>query len=330
MLHVCCGDDIFPKLKAAGIRGEFVRWADPLCQGPTPAGLSAEEWRSVRARFNAERYGLSFDEALSFLTEQDRKLQKFADHEEVVLWFEHDLFDQVILIYLLTRFSEQEPGRTRISLICIGEYPGVERFRGLGYLEVDQLRGLFGTQHPVTAEEFDLARRAWAAFCSPDPRELEQLLGGDTSALPFLEGALVRHLQEYPSSKNGLSRTEELALQVVATGVGHPGRIFAEVQEREPRPWLGDRMFWPVLKDLAGGPEPLLVIAGDEGWSMAAKPGLDVDVRITATGKAVLEGERDWIDIAGIDRWLGGVHLKAEWARWRWDDERGRLVEAGK
>ena len=35
------------------------------------------------------------------------------------------------------------PGRAPLSLICIGAYPGVSRFDGLGQLSVAQLRGLF-------------------------------------------------------------------------------------------------------------------------------------------------------------------------------------------
>ncbi len=53
MLHIRPGDDILPKLKEAHLPGEFIRWADALCQGPTPSGLSQTKWRNLRARFAA-------------------------------------------------------------------------------------------------------------------------------------------------------------------------------------------------------------------------------------------------------------------------------------
>ena len=37
MLHVRCGSDILDDLRAAGVPGEFLVWADPLSQGPTRA-----------------------------------------------------------------------------------------------------------------------------------------------------------------------------------------------------------------------------------------------------------------------------------------------------
>jgi len=41
-------------------------------------------------------------------------------------------------------------------------------------------------------------------------------------------------------------------------------------------------------------------------------------------GRAVLEGKRDAVEINGIDRWLGGVHLVVGQV-WRWDEENGTI-----
>lgn len=46
---------------------------------------------------------------------------------------------------------------------------------------------------------------------------------------------------------------------------------------------------------------------------------------MTNLGTAILTAEQDWIHIAGIDRWLGGVHLTGHEAAWRWD-ERARTL----
>ena len=76
------------------------------------------------------------------LRAQEAALSAFADHEEVVLWFEHDLFCQVQLIYLLDWFAERKLGRTKLGLVCIGEFPGIEYFHGLGQLNEAQLAGI--------------------------------------------------------------------------------------------------------------------------------------------------------------------------------------------
>jgi hypothetical protein len=48
---------------------------------------------------------------------------------------------------------------------------------------------------------------------------------------------------------------------------------------------------------------------------------------LTDSGRAVLDGRADRVELLGFDRWLGGLHLRAGDALWRWDGERGGLVE---
>ncbi len=43
-------------------------------------------------------------------------------------------------------------------------------------------------------------------------------------------------------------------------------------------------------------------------------------LRVTETGARVLAGEVDHVAINGIDRYIGGVHLRGQHARWRWDE----------
>jgi hypothetical protein len=63
----------------------------------------------------------------------------------------------------------------------------------------------------------------------------------------------------------------------------------------------------------------------------AAVPLLDADpadlpvdrgtrLRLTAAGARVLAGEADHVELNGIDRWIGGVHLHGHRVPWRWDD----------
>jgi hypothetical protein len=43
-------------------------------------------------------------------------------------------------------------------------------------------------------------------------------------------------------------------------------------------------------------------------------------LRPTPAGRRVLRGEADHVALNGIDRWVGGVHLRGHAARWRWDE----------
>jgi hypothetical protein len=76
----------------------------------------------------AKAYAVPLEKVEAELQEQHAAIENFSNHEEVVLWFEHDLFCQVHLIYLLDWFAQRDLGNTRLTLISIDEFPGVKCF----------------------------------------------------------------------------------------------------------------------------------------------------------------------------------------------------------
>src|SRR5262249_25464527 len=143
-------------------------WREALVCGPAPGSLSEDEFREGRARHLAEAYSIPFEKSQRELKEQEGALRTFAEHDEIVLWFEHDLFCQVHLIYLLSWFAQREFGDTRLSLICVGEFPGIRGFRGLGELNEAQLAGLFPQRQEVSPDQLNLGVRAWQAYSAAD------------------------------------------------------------------------------------------------------------------------------------------------------------------
>ncbi|MGH2588407.1 MAG: sigma-70 family RNA polymerase sigma factor, partial [Dehalococcoidia bacterium] len=224
----------------------------------------------------------------------------------------------------LSWWARQDRAATKLSLICIGEYPGVPNFHGLGQLTPDQLASLLDTRQPVTRRQIELGRTAWSAFTSDDPTRLVQMLGRDTSPLPFLEGALRRMLEDYPAVGNGLPRTERQILKELVDAERNPDELFLASAEREERVFMGDGTFWDRLHNLASGPTPLIE------WDVVDRPPRlpGGKIRISAAGRDVLAGGADWVRLCGIDRWIGGVHLVGPGPHWRWDAVSQLLVLA--
>lgn len=325
ILHVTNGDCAADPLRESGVPGTVAVTADVLHEGPAPGGLPPERWRKVRARYLAESGYDGYEECLATLTAWDRTIEGYAAYDEVVLWFEHDLFDQLLLLRVLDGFAGRSLGKTELSLICIGEFPGIEPFHGLGQLNPRQMASLADKRKRVNEGQKLLAKDAWRAFGAPDPLGIEQILRRDTSHLPFLAGALRRHLEEFPSVKNGLSRNEHQALMGLAAGPATFEDLFHATQRLEERVYLGDSSFLRILQGLAAGSRPLLRLEPGPQGSMRGQK-----VTLTTTGRDVLEGRDDWVHIHGIDRWLGGVHLQGSDAAWRWDPDAGRLAAGRK
>lgn len=323
MLHIHCGDTSAESLKRSGVAGEVSVWCDVLTDGPVPASARPDDWRVARAQYLSDftRGQLSFDDALGKLQRQDAELEKSLEHDEVVLWFDACLYDQLILLRQLDWFSKRAAPAPRLSLICIGEFPGFAKFCGLGELAPHQLASLLDSRKPVSPAQFELASRAWQAFCSSDPSAIETLAAGDTGALPYLRAALWRHLEQFPSVRNGLSRLQNEALAAVGQGFGKLVEIFVHVDQKEERPYFGDTTLWACLDGLARGAEPLVTVDGPGPLPLWNPPRKLVDwtIGITDAGLKVLAGCADAARLNGIDGWLGGVHLEGREPAWRWD-----------
>ena len=327
MLHIHNGDSAAGTAKKSDIPGEHLAWREALVCGPAPGNLAPAEFRQVRAQHLADAYGANLEKTVQELRGQEEKLARFSDHEELVLWFEHDLFCQVQLIYLLDRFAQHELGQTRLSLICVNEFPGVEGFRGFGELNEEQLAALFPQRQEVTQPQLDLGSKAWRAYSSPQANGLIALLNSDTSALPFLKNALTKHLQRFPWIGNGLGKVERVGLDLVAKGFCNFRSLFPAFARREPEYGFGDAQFYLELKRLAEAimPALTLTVAGNQAATDPAQM-LLTSFEITEYGKAVLAGEEDFVRSNGIDHWLGGVHLVGSEAPWRWDEESQELL----
>lgn len=321
MLHIVNGDSTADILRRSDIGGECNAFREVLIEGPAPQGLSDEDWHTLRAKFLADAYGLEMTACKRELVEQHEALARFSDHEEVILWFEHDLFCQINLVYLLGWFSGQPQGKTRLSLICINDFPGVENFKGLGQLTPDQLGSLMSERREVTASQMKLAEEVWRAYSSPDPRAIESVINRDTSELPFLADALEKHLARFPSVDNGLGRIENRALELVSSGYTEFGPLFCEFGDREPAYGLGDLQFWNGLKRMIYTSEPLLELR-----NVNANEFIQASFEITEKGKATLESGDNFIASSGIDLWLGGVHLRDKDNLWQWDGRSRSLV----
>jgi len=323
MFHIHNGESTAGTLREFGFPGEHFAFQEVLMAGPTPSGLSPDEWLTTRARYLSDAYDLNSEDCGMNLLKQEAALQNCSEHGETILWFEHDLFCQINLIYLLDWFSNQSRDKNKLSLICIGVFPGVEDFRGLGQLTGEQLASLFDDRHQVTQKEFGVAKQAWEAYCSTDPRDILRLLEGDTSAMPFLRNALLLQLARFPSVLNGLSRIENRALELISRGATEFKSLFPRFWKVEPVYGLGDAQFWNELKRMAEARNPLITTSGLDSQSQKFH---HASFDLTAAGREVLAGSRDFIDENGIDLWLGGVHMGDGRAVWRWDDDHTELL----
>lgn len=321
-LHVTNGDGAADGLKASAVTGDVLPWRDPMHHGPFPGDLDHDDLSALRSKYLASS---NTDDALRDFRLRDAHLKAAGKYDRVILWFEHDLLDQLQILQLLDWFARTDLGDTKLDLICIDRFNGIEPFHGLGQLDPDQLASLYGLRQPVTAAQLKLAKAGWSAFRSPDPRDLIAFMATDLRPLPFLHAALVRHLEEYPWWKTGLTRTERQILTLAASGIQAPGQLFLKNMELETVLFIGDWETFSHIAELCAGSHPLLHCEPDGKFHYP--PELDISpeafrnqrLRLTGTAEQVLSGDRDAFDLIQRDQFLGGVHLHTGQPMWAWD-----------
>ena len=334
LLHVRCGSDIRDALKHVGertpeMRGEFAEISDPMCHGPVPRDVDEAEFRRIRTRFIVETYGLSEEDVSRRAAAETEAFRRFRTAEHVVLWFEHDPYDQLILARLLAFIAAIEPQTSMahrsqriVELICIDSHPEVQRFRGLGQLSPDQLAGLWPSRTALSNPIIAAGVRVWEALRHPTPKQLASIATDDSLGFPIMQNAVRRFLQELPGTSDGLGLTERLTLEILRGGPLSGGQLFhALTTDREPMPFLGDLMYWSFLETLAGAKTPAIEFEDPETpWPKRI-------CHLSAFGRELLEVAADFRSQPGDDRWSGGTHLGDGGPDWRWEAETSTLVE---
>jgi DNA-binding transcriptional MerR regulator len=326
LLHVTNGESAGNTLRRTPLGGAVLPWQDVLHEGPVPGG-SRRELLQARASFLGDCGWGSRRALLSTLERRDRRFEEAVrDGLELVLWFEHDLYDQLQLLDALA-LAHQLGGVP--MLIVVDSFPGKPGFRGLGELTADELASLWPERRQATGDALAQAAGAWADLRASDPTALAGRAARDVPGLPFLAPALRRLLEELPDVTTGLSGTERRSLEAIAAGARSPLAAFIAEQELEDAPFLGDAWFFRALSELGSGDDRLLEA---EGRPLPAAPPLSdagvftrLSLSLTREGERVLRGEGDRVALLGIDRWVGGTHVTPDNV-WRWDPVAERVV----
>jgi hypothetical protein len=307
MIHIHNGDVVAQLAQRSGIPGDHLPFRETLVTGAVPG--DGDNWIETRARAIADAHGEDLLRVRTSLVEQEQALAEAPPKGEIVLWFEHDLFCLVHLVYLLHRFRD-----ARLSLVfCPAP---------LSDNDERSLHLLFESRAAVTPSMIKTAGEVWKAYTADDPTQLNRWLGRDTPDFVFLREGLTLHASRFPSTKNGLGAIEQRALELIASGVSDFGSLFAKIDPGPPRFGFGDSDVLRHLRSMASRAVPLISMSDTiDGLPPRAIFG------ITPAGENVLRGAVDDVVINDPDRWLGGVHLTKENV-WRFDEGERKIIRS--
>ena len=306
MIHLHNGDITAMTARRANIPGRHVAFRETLITGPTPSGLPQHEWIEQRARFLAENYDQNLLRVRTDLLDQEMELDQARHEDEVVLWFEHDLFCLINFLYLLIRLAKAR----HLSVIWCPS--------PLGVMDESELINVYNSRAAASPALIRTANKAWSAYTSADPTEINRFVT-DTFDFAFLREGFLLHAARFPSVGNGLGEVDRRALDGIAAGATDFLALFTRFDQDPPRYGFGDGEFLRHLRRLASCAVPMITITEVEGENPPKAL-----LALTPAGKNVLEGKADFIDLNNAGFWLGGAHLTREHL-WRWDEAKKEI-----
>ena len=306
-LLVTNGDHAANALAAYFPDAEILIWRDVLVEGPVPGGIDDEALADIRARHIEQAIGVH--DVRADFTRRNHAFDRIGDFEQIELWFETDLHDQLQIIELLSRLAKQPPAAAPLLALCPPPLSS-------------HLDASAGAMRTISPADYEAATAMWRAFRASSPEAVDAE-ANTAGVLPEVRASFARLLEEYPAPRDGLGRIERRALLAIRDGAITPGLAFRHYQQTEALPFLGDLGFFYRLEKLGQGRSPLVQGLPAGGIAQAAQTNMSVEyahtpVELTDAGHAVLEGRADFIALNGIDRWIGGVHLTSGNV-WRYD-----------
>ena len=106
MLHIHNGDSVATSARRANLSGRHLPFREAMIGGPVQGSLPHHDFLEQRARWLADSSDEKLLRVRNGLFEQEHVIDSARNEDEVILWFEHDLFCLVHLIYLLGRLAK--------------------------------------------------------------------------------------------------------------------------------------------------------------------------------------------------------------------------------
>ncbi len=219
-------------------------WREVLVHGPLFYMIDSELFWDMRAQFIEKAFNSNLASYRRKVINEFKKLKKF-EGEEIVLWFEYDLFCQVNLVALLSYLMRAKKN-TIISLVCVGDMPGYDKMVGLGEIGHEEYSALYNTRLRLEKKDLLLADRAWMSFCSMSTDQFKDL---KSDKLIYLEKAFEAAI-DMLKREEGVSIIEKNILKLIAKNQFSKKELIKHLLEKDRIYGFGDLQYDYMLSEM--------------------------------------------------------------------------------
>jgi len=212
-LHITNGDSLNDRLLALEIQGDFAVWREMLCEGKTTYKIGEQDFMNTRKAFLKSDYDLDTSDYEEKFISQLEILKNHAAYDEIILWFEYDLFCHINLMACISHLM-QLGCKTPLYLVCSGRVSGEKELKGISELTTPQLKEHYQQKVALSNNDILLADQIWRLYCGQDHEALQPILAKDSSFI-YLSNCISAHKKRFPEEHSGLNRLESHILRLI-------------------------------------------------------------------------------------------------------------------
>lgn len=213
LLHITNGDDLSTKITDLNLPGDIITWREMLCEGPTLHEVGSDEFFKLRQDFLKEKYNIPEKDYQEKFCAELVKLSAINDYDEIVLWFEFDLFSHINMLALFAYLRQNKEYRP-FKLVCSRKLEGELEMVPLSELSHKNLKRHYDHAIPLSVEDVSTAEFIWELYCGNNPKRLFQEITKTTN-FEYLASSIRAHIERFPNATTGLNTLERNVLKLI-------------------------------------------------------------------------------------------------------------------
>ncbi len=252
-IHIVNGDSTKWILEQSGLDGEIVVWRELLCDGPVSEPLFSDEFWQARYDYFEKELNVSRLEYFDKTIKELLKAEFLEGVEELVLWFEYDLFCQVNLMAVCSFLLEHFRKDVVYSMVCVGMEKDRQGWQTLADYKPEDYVSLYENRINMSRASFEYAHECWKVYAKKDKKGLQEFNFRKNKRFKYFHVAMLQE-QERFTDETGLNQIDRKIIELLEEGRHTSGTIIKLLliwQKTETVYGFGDVQYEHRLQKLA-------------------------------------------------------------------------------
>lgn len=290
-LHIANGNILAKNIHDLKLEGDIIIWREMLCEGPTTYELGTPEFIDMRTDFLNEYYQIKPEDYKGKFLDELSKLNEIKNVDEIILWFEFDLFSHINMIAAISQLIENKV-ELPVYLVCSKKLKGEKEFQPLSQLSLKHLRNHFDQKIHLDQDDLELANLIWQYYNEENPLKLKSLIK-QKSNFEYLSSCIRTHIERFPNSKTGLNTIEANILTLIKeNNISSANQLLGYSLQYQGYFGYGERQIQRILDKL----KQFYTLENER-------------VVLTLKGEEAYAGSKNYYQELKNDEFLGGVKM---------------------